>query len=164
MVTCIFISKVVQNQKREQKMTKSNQYGVLSLHVILPLLLVVGAIAGIGAYVISKSGASADKSTSYNSCGVEKRSGKVYAADVSSQSKYSSATNSDSVRNIAYGLCKQGYLDNTTAQSINSSGNYDAELQKALSRFQLDNPTSGSTDGVPTKVSIELLKLTPSGF
>lgn len=156
--------KLLKNQK-ETKMKRSSQAGVLSLHAILPLLLVVGAIAGIGTYVLKKSGASADKgTTSYNSCGVEKRGGRVFAADVAGQSKYSSATNSDSIRNVAYGLCKQGYLDNTTAQSINSSGNYDAELQKAYSRFQQDNPSSGSTDGVPTKASLELLMLTPAGF
>lgn len=146
-------------------MKRINQFGVLSLHVILPLAIAIAAIAGIGTYVLKKSGASADTSTTtYNSCGVLKHGGNVYAATVSTQSKFSSASNNDSVRNIAYGLCKQGYLDNTTAQAINSSGNYDAELQKSFSRFQLDNPSTGTTDGVPTKASITLLKLNPVGF
>ncbi len=146
-------------------MKKINQFGVLSLHAILPIAIVIIAIAGIGTYVLKKSGASADSATSsYNSCGVLKHDGNVYAAAVSTQSKFSSASNNDSIRNIAYGLCKLGYLDNTAAQAINSSGNYDAELQKSYSRFQIDNPSTGTTDGVPTKLSLLSLKLIPIGF
>jgi hypothetical protein len=133
--------------------------------VILPLAIAIAAIAGIGTYVLKKSGASADTSAStYNSCGVLKHDGTVYAAAVSTQSKFSSATSNDSIRNVAYGLCKLGYLDNTAAQAINSSGNYDAELQKSFSRFQIDNPATGTTDGVPTATSLTALKLTPIGF
>jgi uncharacterized protein (UPF0333 family) len=146
-------------------MKKIDQLGVLSLHVILPLAIAIAAIAGIGTYVLKKSGASADANTgAYNSCGVLKHNGNVYAAAVSTQSKFSGASSNDSIRNIAYGLCKLGYLDNTAAQAINSSGNYDAELQKSFSRFQIDNPTTGTTDGVPTAASLTALKLTPIGF
>lgn len=143
-------------------MKRLGQNGFLHLHVIVPVVLALVAVGAVGSYVLSKSGASSDTSIGYNTCGTIKKDGKVYAATVGSQAKFVAAKNNDSVRNIAYGLCKQGYLDTATAQHANSSGDYEPELQKAYARMQI--ATSVESSGIPTKASLVNLQLTPVGF
>jgi murein L,D-transpeptidase YcbB/YkuD len=146
-------------------MKRFGQKGFLHLHVILPVLLVVAAVGAIGTYVLHKSGASSDtKATGYSTCGTPKHESKVYAAAVNTQNKFSSAKNNDSIRNIAYGLCTQGYLDAATAQHANKSGNYDPEIQKAYARMQVAQFKGSETNGVPEQAGLSALNLSPVGF
>lgn len=138
---------------------------MLSLHVIVPVVIAIAAIAGIGTYVLQKSGASAASTDGGTSCGVKKRDGQVYASVVGTYAKFSSARDSDSIRNIAYGLCKKGKLSPTTAQAINRSGNYTSDLMRAYSNFQYSLGYKGAAaDGAPGKISLTKLGLTPVGF
>lgn len=147
-------------------MKRFGQKGFLHLHIILPVLLVVVAVGAIGSYVLHKSGASSDPNgAAYSTCGTQKHDGKVYAAAVGSQNKFSSAENNDSIRNIAYGLCKLGYLDTATAQQANRSGNYVSDIQTAYARMQEANfKGTSTTSGVPEQAGLNFLKLTPVGF
>jgi len=147
-------------------MIRIGQKGFLHLHIIVPILLVIIAVGAIGSYVLHKSGASSDpNATTYSTCGTLKHGGKVYAAAVGTQSKFSSAENNDSIRNIAYGLCKLGYLDTATAQQANRSGNYVSDLQSAYARMQEANfKNTSTTNGVPEQAGLTYLQLTPVGF
>jgi uncharacterized protein (UPF0333 family) len=158
-------------------MRKLNQLGALSLHTLLPIVIVIALVGGVGAYVLSKSGASstsgstaysdAKTSYSYNKCTdiSLKRSGYVYASAIGTWSKYKAARNSDSIRNIAKKLCEKGYLRADIAHKYYYSGNYYYTLKDAYAKYQRSLGYSGKdADGLPGKTSLIKLGLKPIGY
>lgn len=146
------------------KISKINQFGMLSLHVIVPVVLAVAVVGGVGAYVLTKSHAQVPYDSNY-SCGSLRRNGLVFSSAVGTSSKFVGARDSDSVRNIAYGLCKKGMLDAATARSINNNGNGSTTLKAKYAAWQRSLGYSGSNaDGVPGATSLKKLGLTPNGF
>lgn len=146
------------------KISKINQLGMLSLHVIVPVVLAVVVVGGVGAYVLTKSNAMTISSGG-GGCGSLYRNGLVFSSAVGTSSKFVGARDSDSVRNIAYGLCKKGKLDGATARSINASGNGSTNLKAKYAAYQRSLGYSGNdADGVPGATSLKKLSLTPNGF
>jgi hypothetical protein len=147
-------------------MKKLNQLGMLSLHVIVPVVIAIAAVGGIGAYVLTKSNAQTPVNGSSTSCGTKKRNGQVYASAVGTNAKFKAARDSDSVRNLAYALCKKGKMTPTTAQAVNKSGNWSQKLQDSLDIYRRDvlRLTGSNSQGSPGKISVTSLGLTPVGF
>jgi hypothetical protein len=146
-------------------MKKLNQIGMLSLHVIVPVIIAVAVVGGIGAYVLTKSHAQVPIADRPATCGSIYRNYVVYASAVGTSSKFVGARDSDSVRNISYMLCKNGYLDVATASSINKSGNGSTTLKSKYAAWQRHLGYSGAdADGVPGATSLKKLGLSPNGF
>lgn len=159
---------------------KSNK-GFADAHTLILSALIIGSVIGVGTYVLAKSGASplatgvtavttpiaVTAPTPAISCGTLRSSGKVYYSVVGTSAHFKAAKNSDSVRNIAYGLCKRALISASLARSINTSGNYSTQLQTAYSQWQKALGYRGvDADGVPGKVSLSKLGsgVTPVGF
>jgi hypothetical protein len=141
---------------------KLNQVGMLSLHVIVPAIIAIAAVAGVGAYVVSKSGAAPGPavSGSYNAqCGTLYRNSYVYNMN------FQAARDSDSVRNIARQLCVQGFLSSSVAKAANKSGNWSASIQLGVKKLQLSRAAlKGDADGIPGPKTVCALYLVPQGF
>jgi hypothetical protein len=156
--------RLIQKIKKRDKMKKLNQLGMLSLHVLVPAVIAIAAVGGIGAYVLTKSNAQKPSDMNY-SCGTLKREGRVYYSAVGTNAKFTSATDSDSIRNIAFKLCKKNLLDSVTARSINNNGNYKPILKTQYAKWQAKLGYSGAdADGVPGAKSLNAIGLTPVGF
>jgi len=147
-------------------MKKLNQFGLLHLHVVLPIVIAIAAIGGIGTYVISKSKAS-PQVTVNQPC--PKPSGQLnndtYKSAVGSATIFKQSIDSNSVRNIAVQLCYKGFLSGQSATNILTSGNYQNDLLVAYKNFQKNIGYKGkSVDGIPDKNSLQKLGLNPIGF
>lgn len=152
--------------------------GFADVHTMVLGVLIIGSVIGVGSYVIAKSGASTlatgvttpiavTAPTPAISCGTLRSSGKVYYSVVGTSAHFKAAKNSDSIRNIAYGLCKRAFISSSVAQSINTSGNYSTQLQTAYSGWQKALGYTGvDADGVPGKISLSKLGsgVVPIGF
>ena len=140
---------------------------MLSLHVIVPVVLAVAVIAGAGAFVYKKNSHAQILSAGgvSHSCGDVWRRGTVYYSAVGTASKFASARDSDSIRNIASKLCAKGFMTKSEAIVIMNNGNYTPGLKSAYHYWQTGLGYSGSNaDGVPGPTSLKKLGLVPSGF
>lgn len=146
--------------KRSMKIR--SQAGFLSLHVLVPAVLVIASIAGIGAYVLTTSHAAPGPivSGSTSPCGSLHRNSEVWNLTYNTSLK-----DSDSVRNISYELCSRGLISASYSRAIDKSGNWTQTIQNALAGYQrTTSPLQGLPDGKPGPKTVCSLGLVPKGW
>lgn len=114
---------------------KLNNDGYLSLHAVIPILLIVFAIGGIGAYVISKSSAAKPGATSVN-CNISSSTSFTYCARLmygDGQGKISLVTEGKGRSSIT----AQEFAQGSAGRLVNNT--YDSTIYSALNKWNADN-------------------------